>query len=933
MEYRYISHDGVTKTRVRNGRGRLVIGILSGFLGVAVSQSVAAQDALEEITVTGIRGSLQNSLNIKESAEGIVDAISAEDVGRFPDQNLAESLQRITGVQITRADGEGQHITIRGLPADFTRVQFNGRTLASPAMSANGNEGSRSFDFTIIPSSFVSELVVYKTSTADIEEGGISGTVQVKTIRPLELGHRVLSTSATAVREENSRSTDPKVTVLYSDVFGDGNFGVTLGAHYDERSPVSHNFVAFGAEVGVESGRNPPLDYNLDGDFDDTFRFHHESLFSEKSSELKRTTFLGTLQWQPTDSSDIWFETLYSEFDQKGHRNANDLRFTNVRGPGASVTASNVIPDPTGTTDGFLDFLQLDGVDHRARGNFREFENRLYSLALGGSQEFGKWTAEAEASLSDSEFLNTRIELSAIGRAHVSYDFRGLNFSDLPALVFADDYDPLDASNFRIVSFGGDFEAPREDTNTDLRLDLDRNLAWNLGNNLTVSGLEVGTRLSRREQFVGRQRLDVGGEALASLLGIPFDPTAIDGGFTAEGLMTLNSPRDHLSGYDGPTLWPTEWLDTDPRGLVNTLGMDQLIAAGVITQGGPTEYKVTEDVTAAYVRLNFEGFDRRLSGNLGLRYVYTDQQSDGFFPDVSTLEVSLGGIETFVESSNGSVTRSYSEVLPSFNMRYEIADDVIMRFAAARVTSRPTLQVLSPATFYDVNTRSITSNNPNVDPFLADQVDLSLEWYFGEAGFLSFAPFMKDIKSFVVSSTNQEQITFRDRESGETVTDTFTRFRPDNGRGTTMFGYEVNWIQPLDFLFQGLGFQANFTFVDAEDVQVQEGGPLVPLTGLSRTSYNLIGFYENDKFGMRLAYNERDDFVMDPSSFFGDGQFNTEYSQLDLSANYNVNDNISLYFEALNLTDEVRLIVNSFGLNRGLEDGGRRMTLGVHANF
>ena len=220
-----------------------------------------------------------------------------------------------------------------------------------------------------------------------------------------------------------------------------------------------------------------------------------------------------------------------------------------------------------------------------------------------------------------------------------------------------------------------------------------------------------------------------------------------------------------------------------------------------------------------------------------------------------------------------------------------------------------------------------------VDPFLADQIDLSFEWYYGNTGFLSFAPFMKDIHSFIVQGTFAEQVTYYNRATNQKASDVFTRFAPKNGVGSKMFGYEMNWIQPLDFIVQGLGFQTNFTFVDAQDVKGNEDGPDVPLTGLSRTSYNLIGFYENDKFGIRLAYNYRDEFVVNPTSFFGDGQITQPYQQLDLQASYAVNDNITVVLEAVNLTEETITILNSFGLNRGIEDVGRRMTLGMRVNF
>lgn len=247
--------------------------------------------------------------------------------------------------------------------------------------------------------------------------------------------------------------------------------------------------------------------------------------------------------------------------------------------------------------------------------------------------------------------------------------------------------------------------------------------------------------------------------------------------------------------------------------------------------------------------------------------------------------------------------------------------------------SRPDLAVLSPATTINVNIKSINSSNPNVDPYLADQLDLSFEWYFEEGGMLSVSPFVKFIDSFVVSSTSQEEVTYTDLDGNNAKTETFTRFLPDNGKGSDLYGFEVNWQQPLDIIVEGLGFMANFTVVHADEIQASENGPLLTLDGLSETSYNLVAYYENETFGARLAYNYRDKFVNNGTNYFGDGSFTNEYKQLDFSASYNVTENISIDFEALNLTNEVQIQTNSLGINRGLEDVGSRFTLGVRASF
>ena len=179
----------------------------------------------------------------------------------------------------------------------------------------------------------------------------------------------------------------------------------------------------------------------------------------------------------------------------------------------------------------------------------------------------------------------------------------------------------------------------------------------------------------------------------------------------------------------------------------------------------------------------------------------------------------------------------------------------------------------------------------------------------------------------------QEQVSWTDPDGSNPQTATFTRFLPDNGTGSDMYGFEINWVQPLDFIVDGLGLATNFTVVHADDIQTAENGPFLPLDGLSEKSYNFVGYYENERFGARLAYNYRDDFVNNGTNYFGDGSFTEDYKQLDFSASADITDSLSVVFEALNITEETLIETNSLGVNRGLEDVGRRLTLGVRATF
>ncbi|RXE94667.1 TonB-dependent receptor [Pseudoalteromonas phenolica O-BC30] len=766
-----------------------------------------------------------------------------------------------------------------------------------------------------------------------MEEGGLSATVNVETLKPLSLGERSFVVSAKAIQEENSGETTPYLSALYNDTFADDSVGVSFGVHFDEREVESHFYEAFGLINWPEAWNGQ--DYNFDGDTDDTFRYDAATGFAMFKEERKRTTLFNTLQWRPTDDLDLSLETLYSKFETDGIKPLNSFRWVNIAG-GAGVTGSSIVADPLGGSDGYTNRLQVDGVDLRNSTRHNDEKDELLSVSLSGEYTLSdNLLTKAELSYAKSERETTALALNVIGRPHAFFQYR----EDLSAIAdhgFVEGGpDPLAPELFNSVGVNGDYKKPTEDENIDFRLDFDYYTDYELSDNLTITNVEFGIKLSQKEKFLGHQFINIGSqeniEKFAELLGETYDPNSVEGGsFSAANYMTLHSPSNYLDGF-GNGQFVTSWLSADMDKVLSKVSAEQL-AAIQLDVGGPGQIEVKENVTAAYFKVNFDGMDTKLRGNFGVRVVQTKQESAGNIPDLSTIRFDGGGV-TSVDSSESSMTRDYTEVLPSLNIAYDVTDDVIVRFAAARVMSRPTLQVLSPATQINANVQSINSSNPNVDPFIADQIDLSFEWYFAEAGMVSFAPFMKSIDSFIVNSRKDEQHTVTDLDGNNPRTLNFSRFAPDNGRGSDMYGFELNWLQPLDEIIEGFGFTANFTFVDADDIQLDESGPLLPLEGLSRTSYNLVAYYETETFGARFAYNYRDQFTTQEMNYFNDGRYIKSYSQLDFSASYDISEDSSVIFEVLNLTDEVTVETNSIGINRGVEDVGKRFTLGFRTKF
>lgn len=897
-----------------------VAGLASGTVSAQAQSTTTSQsgqareDSLEEIVVTGIRYSLARSVAVKRDADVISDAIAAEDIGKFPQQNMAESLQRITGVQITRSKGEGQLVSVRGLDPKFSQILYNGREL--PAAS-----GSRSFDFTILSADFVSALQVSKTPTADMREGGIAATIDVQTARPLDIGERRAAVFVEGVHESNPDSIQPHATAFYTDAFAENTFGVSLAVDYSKRDLQVERFEAFGFENGVEANRAPQIDYNVDGDFNDTFHFNHASNYGMDVGERERRSAMAALQWRPNDAFEARGDILYSEFNSDAAFPLNSHRFTNNLGP---AVASRI------DANGNLVSFDSDGVDHRNNARTGQQYDDLRAYGLGGTYTAGAWTVDGEVSYGKATRHITSLSLEVIGRASVSYDF-GSDPSGIPSLTYQRGFDQFDAHDYRAIGFNGQLDEPTEDETRNARLGVTYDTdGW-------LDSIGFGADWGRREHSADSRFLQVSAQDLANALGVAFDPAIEGGSFDAAPWMRQFGGSGYLSGYSGGSSFPTTWLSADPNAFMRDIPLSELVSMAPPVRFPTSVSDVQEDVSAAYVRANFGADGGRFSGNVGVRYVRTEQETFGFVPDFSEIVFDQGGAVTFIPQAEPSIVkRTYNNWLPSLNLRYAFSDDLVGRLGAARVLSRPDLGVITPTTSVNANVRTITSGNPAVDPYLADQVDVSLEWYFNRESLLSFAVFYKDVKNFIVSATSTETHEVQLANGGGTTSIEFTRFQPDNGPSTTLKGVEIGYQQPFTFLpapFDGFGLVANYTYIDAGEISTVAGGPPQPLPGVSKNSYNLIAYFEKPSFGTYLAYNYRDDFVYDQRSYFGDGDFGDAYSQLDFSANYNFNDSLSVSMAVTNVTDEPLIRVNNVGYNRGYEFNGRRTTLGVRYKF
>jgi iron complex outermembrane receptor protein len=862
----------------------------TGVAGVANAQELQT----EEVVVTGIRASLEQALDIKRNAGAVVDAINAEDIGKFPDKNVAESLSRITGVAVSREFGEGEKITVRGAGPSTNRTLLNGQTIASADWFIL-DEATRSFNYTLLPSVLVSNLEVYKTPVASMDEGSIGGTVVLRTRRPLDLDANAVSVAVEAQYSEVSGETDPQIAAQYSWKDSSDRYGFLISAVRQDRTVVREGVEILGWRT--TAGEKVPS---------------HIGVPRFEQSRERQTLFL-SLQAQPTDEWDIVFNALNSELDSD-NKNQNLLILPNNQAVSGDLTNKTVVNGSVVAAESDTGTALYNYINRVS-----STETESYDLDVTYSTE--AYTVHAQVGTTEASGGTLR-ETSWEYGASTGYSY------DLTDGVSANltDVDPADASAFGAGwIWGGNKPASDEETYAQLDFELPLEFGAFVAFKTGVK-LRDHSRSQERNAFSwhGPGTVPEGTDA-DNYLGYIFEncPTLATCGLDAEGTVTIDTVASgNLVNQVGHNRTAMESIAFG--------GLNGVPADYAISMALAENWTVDEKHKAFYVQGDFEGDNFR--GNVGVRYVQTDQTSGGYdfsgdswgFLTVDREWLTPAHLE-WVEVEN-----DYSEVLPSFNIAFDLTEDQILRFAAARVMSRQNFATISnSSTFGSLNQAEPTGtyNNPFMNPQIANQFDVSWEWYFAETSLLSATYFYKDIQSYPINSTFVEPRFNEDTQ--EWVDVTFTR--PDNGPGGKTDGLELSYQQD----FGGMGVIANYTYTNV--VSYQERDPAVPgsalVPGPSEHMANLTGYYENDAFSARLMYNYRTEWYKG-LHFNGDELWNDTFGQWDASLTYNVTDNISLSIEGVNLLNEEVVEYNTDKVRvMSIYENGRRVIAGVRMNF
>ncbi|MFL6618068.1 MAG: TonB-dependent receptor, partial [Povalibacter sp.] len=898
--------------------------------GVAFAQQTASSTPeradLEEVIVTGIRAGLRSSAEVKRESLQVMDAISAEDVGDFPDKNISEALQRVTGVQISRQDGEGRGVSIRGADPSLVRVEINGVTALSETVG-----GGRDVDFRDIPVEFLSRVEVVKSATPDMREGGIGGTVRVLTRRPFDSDRPFLAGSVQMVYSNLADEYDPRIALIGSRTFFDNTLGVLLSASWEERHLNSNNARTTGwirrAPTATGAGATPGrgTDVNGDGTLDWVPEIPRYII---DRRETERPAYNAIVEWRPHDGLTLFAEGTYTKATEQVSSMLMQL--------GAAAGLIDYSASTVGA-DNTVDHIEITSssafpIDLAYRNINGNLEREQYTTSTGGKWETGNFVLDARLSYSSADVQNNEKNSTAtifgLPRAVIDYT----SGEGAPNFTFPG----LDTTTGQLVNQLAAVFNPRTNTQDEkagqFNVEYKPEASWltSIKTGAAFSNVTMDSILYQRTiQLSGRTPLPASSGGTTT---VAATPTAI------QGIVDSNSLVNGVQFFDTGDLGFNDgvryWNDNRDATYEATIaasgvagGLDPYgVNANPNTNGTFQNYldtwSVQEKTRAGYVQasFSFENSFLPVSGTLGVRYFDTDTLSEGYN------RVQQGTVVTFPTASQKG---GYQKWLPSLNLRFDITDSLIGRMTAGKVVARPNPSQLAFRRSTDAIGLTGSRGNPDLQPYEADQYDLGLEWYFSQDSFVSAALFRKEISSFVVNTAQPEDI--------DGVTYSITR--PVNGTDkVTIDGIEAGGQFAFTFLphpFDGFGLLANVTYADDKGFKGTNllTGELLPFPGLSNVSYNTSIYYENERFNARASYNWREEWLITPAGRGSLPEFNEDYGSLDASASVNITEGLTFFLEGVNLLNAQRIENNNPYRRIGNETFGKRYFVGLRGRF
>ncbi|WP_331345949.1 TonB-dependent receptor [Cellvibrio sp. UBA7661] len=873
----------------------------------AQTQSAAAEKEVEEVVVTGFRQSVLNAIDAKRNSDTVIEAISADDIGGLPDVSIADSLSRLPGVTSVRTGGQASELNIRGMSGDFVFATMNGREQVS---TSTGPIAGRKIEFDVYPSELISQAAVYKSPKASLIEGGVAGSIELTTVNPLNntqdhsfnMGIRGSSNSRTS-EVEDAIDLGHRFNASYQGKFADDTLGLAFGYAKLSAPSVANQY------IGLQyNGRG-----NIDGDADDEFISEGMEM-QQRGGEEQRDSYLGTFVWAPSDTFTLKGDVFNTKADSEAF--ARGIRVKTL-GSANSITnpiiSGNSMIGGTVSGDGTSNFAVFTVNDNDSR------EAEVLSYGLNAEWKLDQWTVNADVSFSESDgdfqnggtrallYNDTSVVNPVRSPETITYKNNGLNPADFTA-----NQNYTDLNRIALTEVG---QWPFITHNEINAQKVDVKYEFESG---FVTSVEAGVRNSSREYTGKRGQEGYGSEFGNHPSEFPIQLTDDMVKVVKFGGDLKGMPNFFAIDFDEAVAAVEEARGSDWNPVANWSNNWTMIQSGT----------VTEDVLAGYVMANFatEMGSTPVTGNLGVRVVESDQSSTGY------LQIGAGAGEAIADErgvvSNDYVPNTlgqkYTDYLPSLNLNFQITEQDNIRFAAAKVMSRPPVSQLKSGagSWIDGEDRFNAWGNtsPLLDPFYADQYDLSYEHYFADTeGAIVIALFRKDIESFI------ENITLRGvdfKELGFNVPDinpnTGNPLKPggeyqtayNNTKGGYIQGIELGYTQTFDFLpgiWSGLGVSSSYSYTESDVERINNLGGEdkdIGMPGLSPSNLSATLFYDYEGFSTRLNYRYREAFVANQVAVETQEVFYADESVVDYQASYEFDNGVELVFQVNNLTDE-----------------------------
>lgn len=881
--------------------------MLSAAIVSCLAFSAHAQEAaktatdLDTVTVTGIRGSMEKSLDTKREANARVEVVTAEDVGKLPAHNVADTLQRLPGVNISSSSAdeggfdEADRVSLRGTSNSLTQTLINGHTVGSADwfVLSQGNNVGRSVSYSLLPSELVRSVEVYKSSQAKLQDGGTTGSINIITRKPLEFSKQITAeASVGAVRSEQAKSTDPQLSGLFNYKNDAGNFGVMVQAFSQKRElrREAQEMPSGWARISASDAAGQ-ADPSLVGVM---VPILVGSTLFEQTRERKGG--LLALQFKPADNLTLGIEGFSSKLD------ANNYNRNFMMGPKFSGApfAANQVPTSYVVKNGVMTQATYAGV---AGTNYAVYD----MIARESTAKTSYVTLDADWQVNDNltakfQAGNTKgtgdtprqfiAEVNLASGGGASWTSHG-NGSPMDWSVGGD------ISPDGVTGFGtwGNQQVKAVDKEKWFNADFTQYF-----NDGMLNSLDFGLRYAKHDREATSPEGATPGAIWAALQNSP--TVGFPGGFA--GSIGGQFPRD---------LWYYSFST-----LKNAVINNSTWLAG---NDGPTgrhnygaEWKVAEKNMAAYLQANFTG--DAWSGNFGLRYVSIDQDINSYVaatvnPDVS----SLFGAWNRLKYNN-----KHSRLLPSANFKFDLADDLVLRFAASQTQTLPDYSALGSSASGSDASRTGAGGNPNLKPTLSTNFDVNLEWYFMPRGLVSLGAFSMNMKDYV-SFGSENRMLYSELTN---QMENYLIAMPVNADAQVR-GYELAYQQPLG---ENFGLDANYTYSDGSSSKAWSDGTH-NLIGNSKDTYNIGVWFENEIFGARVGYTYRSDFLIGPKG--ADPYYQDAFGTLSASVSYKATDWLSFSLDALNLNDPTYKYYQSKDIPAAFYSNGRQYYLNARFKF